>query len=451
MSGLMTSLSMAARAMDAQRAGLAVTGDNIANLNTDGYVRRLIEFEEARPAGVDVAGIRAIRDRLLDRRLRQEMPLEAREGAIGDSLSIVEASLGEAGASLDARLTAFFDSFSALSQDATSTVARDGVVMEGRLLARSFNDLSARLGDARRAADANVRSTLDQINALAARVASLNQAIGGANGADTAALLDEQGLALDQLAQLAGITVLQRTDGGVDVSLGQGRAIVMGANVYALNAANAPVTGMAQVELGGVDITAEIRTGTLSGLIDARDVNIPGYQASLDALAFSVAQEVNTAHQAGIDLLGGTGNNFFAAIGAPGGAAAAMALDAGVAADPSLIAASASGAAGDNTVARTIAGLRDARVIGGNATFADSWSQLVYRVGTDAQTAMAQQKSRHEVVEQVTRLRDQVSGVSLDEEAASMLRFQRAYEANARYFSTVDSVLATLLNMVGGA
>ena len=109
-----------------------------------------------------------------------------------------------------------------------------------------------------------------------------------------------------------------------------------------------------------------------------------------------------------------------------------------------------SDAAGDNQTAKAIAAIRDARVVGGASTLAESWSQLVYRVGSDSQTAQSQQKGRQEVVDQVERLRDQVSGVSLDEEAATMLRFQRAYEANARYFSTVDQVLATLLHLVGG-
>lgn len=450
MSGLLTSLSMAARAMDAQRAGLAVTGQNIANLNTDGYTRRNIQFAEGRPAGVDVVGVRAQRDRLLEARVRQELPSAAREGAVADSLSVVEASLGEAGSSLDSQLSAFFDSFAALTQDPASTVARDGVVLQGRLLTRSFNDLATRLDEARRGTDVSVRAGVDSINRLVSQVASLNTAINAANGGGTEALKDEQLLALTELSKLADITVIARSDGGVDVSLGQGRAVVMGANTYLLEAVDTPPNGFATIELGGIDITGEITNGQLSGLLDVRDVMVPGYQARLDTIAFSFAQQVNTAHQAGTDLLGGTGNNFFTPIGAPAGAASAIQLAAGIAADPQSIAASLTGAPGDNQTAKAIAGLRDARVVGGSATFAESWSQLVYRVGSDAQTAQSQQQGRQEVVDQVERLRDQVSGVSLDEEAATMLRFQRAYEANARYFSTVDQVLATLLRLVGG-
>ena len=132
------------------------------------------------------------------------------------------------------------------------------------------------------------------------------------------------------------------------------------------------------------------------------------------------------------------------------GAAAALAVDPALAADPRKIAASQSGAAGDNEVAKAIAGLRDARVLnGGTTTLSGSWAQLVYRVGSDSANARTAQATRGEVVSQIARLRDSVVGVSLDEEAASLMKFQRAYEANARFFSTVDQLLGTLLNMVG--
>ena len=72
----------------------------------------------------------------------------------------------------------------------------------------------------------------------------------------------------------------------------------------------------------------------------------------------------------------------------------------------------------------------------------------MYQVGSDAQAAIAAQKSRQAIVSTLSRLRDSVSGVSLDEEAGTMLKFQRAYEANAKYFSVVSDVLDTLMGMV---
>jgi flagellar hook-associated protein 1 FlgK len=115
-----------------------------------------------------------------------------------------------------------------------------------------------------------------------------------------------------------------------------------------------------------------------------------------------------------------------------------------------LIAASASAtAAGDNQVARRLAGLRDQKITaGGTSTAAEAWSQLVYRAGRDRAAAFDAERTQTEVTRQIRNLQDGVSGVSLDEEAADLIRFQRAYEANARFFTTIDETLSTLLNMV---
>jgi flagellar hook-associated protein 1 FlgK len=95
-----------------------------------------------------------------------------------------------------------------------------------------------------------------------------------------------------------------------------------------------------------------------------------------------------------------------------------------------------------------MARLRAGRVMAANtATFTEAWSRLVYRMGRDTQAAGAQRDAQSEIVRQVEALREAVSGVSLDEEAASLMRFQRAYEANARYFQTVDDTLSVLLGL----
>jgi flagellar hook-associated protein 1 FlgK len=126
-----------------------------------------------------------------------------------------------------------------------------------------------------------------------------------------------------------------------------------------------------------------------------------------------------------------------------------MAVNPAVAADGTLVAASGTGAAGDNTAAKAIAALQNARVVNGSATFVDSWSQLVYQVGTDAQTATSNQTNAQAVVTAVQQIRDSLSGVSLDQEATNLMIYQKAYQANAKYFTTVNSALNTLMGMVG--
>jgi flagellar hook-associated protein 1 FlgK len=196
-----------------------------------------------------------------------------------------------------------------------------------------------------------------------------------------------------------------------------------------------------------MDVTAEITGGRLGGLLQVRDVNIPDYLGRLDTLAAELVSEVNALHSAGFDLNGATGQTFFGYSTAPVGtigAARFIQLDPALAADASRVAAAGVAEAGDNTTARALAALRDARVLDGNtATLSDGWSRLVYRVGRDTQAAADEQTSREEIVKQVDFMRDQVSGISLDEEAMWMLKFQRAYEANARFFSKTRSYPAT--------
>jgi flagellar hook-associated protein 1 FlgK len=95
-------------------------------------------------------------------------------------------------------------------------------------------------------------------------------------------------------------------------------------------------------------------------------------------------------------------------------------------------------------MARKLANLRDATIVNGR-TADEAWSNLVYQVGSDVHRAESDQASRAEIVSQIEQLRDSVSGISIDEEAAMMMRFQRAYEANARFFTVIDETIQTLL------
>lgn len=452
MPGLFASLTMASRSLEAQRAGLDVAGQNISNINTPGYARRRLELAEIAygARGVEVVGVRALRDAVLDRRVQAAIPDEAREGAIANALSLVETSLGAPGAGIDGRLAAFFDSFAALSADPTSSVARDGVLLQAKQLASSFKDVSARFSDTARLADNGVRGAVGEVNTLSGQIAKLNDAIAAAGNADVDALKDQQQQAIEQLSKLTAVSVLTRSDGGVDVSIPSGRALVIGGSAYDIKVGTG-AGGYATLTLGNADITAELTTGQIGGLSYTRDTLVPGYLASLDALAYGVAQQVNALHQTGTDLNGNAGGAFFTPPAAVAGAAAAMAVSPTVLADGTLIAASQTGAPGDNGIARALAGLRDQKVLsGGTATFTEGWAQLAYAIGADGESARAEEASRHDLTQQVLALRDQVSGVSLDEEAASLIKFQRAYEANAKYFTTVDGLLVTLMNMVGG-
>jgi flagellar hook-associated protein 1 FlgK len=457
MSGLFSLLGMSARAMEAQSFGLDATGQNIANANTAGYARRVVDFASIPPAdphlsaggGVDVQGVRAVRDSLLDRRYYQEHPLESKAGAVFDSLQVAQVALGQAGQSIDSKLNAFFNSWAGLADNPTSASQRSQVVAQGQQLAAAFRDMAGRLVSSQQDADSNVRATVDQVNTLATQIASLNQKISATGIDGSLTLRDQQGEALKQLSTLVDIQTITNADGTVQVSFAQGHALVVGENAYAVGINNAPTTGFAQVTSNGADVTKFVAGGKLAGYVNVRDTLIPGYKTQLDALAYGVATQVNTLHSAGFTASGAPAGNFFQPLGSATNAASLIAMNATVVADPSQVAAAGVAATpGDNTQARALANLRDAKVMSsGTATFNDSWAQLVYTVGQDASSAQAEESSRGEVVRQIVNLQDSVSGVSMDEETANMMKFQRAYEANAKFFSVVNSTLDTLLSL----
>jgi flagellar hook-associated protein 1 FlgK len=454
-SDLFTSLKSASRSLDAQRFGMDVTGQNIANVNTPGYMRRTIDIAEVGSpdvrsggGGAEVVGVRALRDRMLDLRLRQELPQERRSAAMSDALSVVEASLGKPGESLDAQMTSFFDAFAKLADNPTSAVARQEVLLQSNALTTGFHDMSTRLTGAQRDADQQVRSLVDQVNTIAGRIASLNAstAQAAANG-NMPAVQDEQLLLVRQLSELANVQVIENSNGTMDVSIGNGRPLVVADQTYKLAITSPGPPGLAQVNAAdGSNITGELTGGRIAGYLHVRDVDVPNYQSQLDAIAYGLVQQVNALHATGFDQSGAAGGSFFTPLGSSAGAAGAIAVAAGVAADPTKIAAAGIAEAGDNQMARSIASLRDATVLGGGtATFNDAWGTLVYTVGRDVKAASDDQSSRAQIVRQVDTLRDQLSGVSLDEEAANLLKFQRAYEANAKFFKACDDAITTLM------
>lgn len=460
MPDLLGNLTLAARALEAQQRGLEVTGQNIANVNTPGYARRVVDLVSVAPAdnlsagnGVTAAGVRAMRDRQLDRRLFQEIPGQAGQAAAADQLSVVETIFGTAGQSIDGRLSALHDAFSLLAENSQSTTARNQVQQAARALASEFRAVDQRLVSVRQDTNTSVRAAVDELNRLADQVAAANRNLSGSSQAATADVQDKQTELVRQLSELSNVGVNLRQDGGIDLSFADGRPLVVGGTAYAVTAAATPPHGMASLISNGTAVEDEISGGRLGGLLRVRDVLLPGYQTQLDTLAQGVADEFNALHGTGYDQTGTAGGALFTVSTTPPdftGAARSFAVSSAVDADAQRIVAGGSTDAGDNTIAKALAGLRDARVLnGGTTTMTESWGQLIFAVGRDSASASQEADTQKAIVTQLDSLRDQVSGISLDEEAMQMLKFQRAYEANARYFSAVSQTLDLLLQTVG--
>jgi flagellar hook-associated protein 1 FlgK len=223
-----------------------------------------------------------------------------------------------------------------------------------------------------------------------------------------------------------------------------GTALVDGQRSFPLST-QLDASGLHHIYSQGSDITATIVSGQLGGMLQARDQQIPAILSQLDTLAAGFANAVNSVQTNGYDLNGNpsTGNNLFTPPPSASGAAASLSL---ALTDPSLLAASSDGSTGSNGNAEILYALRNQAVINGQSP-ADYYSSVIFNVGNTAANASASQSASDLVLQQLNDQRSSISGVSLDEEAANLMRFQQAYAASAQVISSINSMMQTAINM----
>ncbi|MBS1809339.1 MAG: flagellar hook-associated protein FlgK [Acidobacteria bacterium] len=449
------------RALRAGQLGVSVTSNNIANVNTPGYSRQTVQLSAAHhdPAngrlvgtGVNVDGVKSIRDQFIATRLQTETAINGRLSAQRDTLTPVETAFNELDGSggINAAVKSFFGAFRDLEANPASTALRTSVVERGNVLASAFHSTRDRLVEIRNDADQNLRAELNNTNELSIKIAELNRKIrltenSGANAAD---LVDQRAVALQQIAELTGARTTTNDDNTVTVTLGNGQALVYGDQAATLTAEDTPPDGLATIKLDGQATT--INDGKLRGIQDAVN-DISGYLQSLDDLASSVAGRVNTLHAAGVDLDNNAGGAFF--VSSNGGAITAETFDVSAAlnADSRQVVATASGAGGgDGSVARSIANLlSDKTSVAGTRTgsFTDIYGSIVAEAGQAVKTAEDELTTQSAILAQTQAQRDSISGVSLDEEAINLLQYQKAYEAAARFLKVADEMTQTILQL----
>ncbi len=204
-----------------------------------------------------------------------------------------------------------------------------------------------------------------------------------------------------------------------------------------------------RVILDDSDITSEIQSGEMGGALAIRDQVLPSYLKQLDDMADSLITEVNAQHKLGSDYSGAQGGNFFLELGSKEGAAKSLAL---AISKPTQIAAASLGAGpGSNSNALAMADLSGKKMAALNgSSLGDYYANLVFTVGSDNRSAGDGLQTQNAVLVQLQNQRDSFSGVSLDEEATNILRYQKAYEGAARFMQVVSSLTDEILQLVGG-
>ncbi|MCW2984225.1 MAG: flgK [Conexibacter sp.] len=436
-----TGLNTALRGVQAQQAALDVVSHNIANVETPGYSRQQVVFG-ASPTldidsgakqdgtgaqlgtGVDVLSYRRLRDDFLDLQYRAQSMTASQSDVTAKRLSVVQSTLASnTDSDLGKLLDKFWTSWDTLASNPTSTDAKAAVVGAAQNLAQRFTTLDSDIASAGTQATTAISDMLGDagpIKPIADELAKLNTQINMAQsaGAQPNDLLDRRDLLLDQLSQYGQVSV--SADPTLDAA---GKPAYPGMIQVSFGGATTPLVSQATVTMPTTATLSATPGGQLGGLQDVV-TKADGYRTTLASMAGSIITNVNALSAA--PVFTGTGANDIAV----------------VATSATISAGAAGGAVGDNSAANAIRALR-----GGSID--TTYSGLVRQIGSDVQSATSANTTATSVLTNITAQRQSVSGVSMDEEMASMIRFQRGYQAAARALTTMDDLLNTLINSTG--
>lgn len=459
--GTITSLMDIARlALTADQEALNVTSNNVANQNTAGYTREVVEFQSADTVtlsgGTFGSGVTASatsqRDRVLEQQVQQQTQVQAQSGALESALQQVQNVFGLSSTSTSASSTtfgtdisSFFSALSSLTSNPSDTATRQSVLSAATALAGDFNSAANQLTQVSSSLNQQVAGDVGQVNSLTSTIASLNAQITSLSpDSDAEILEDQRQLAITQLSKLVGLDQISTENNGITLTTSGGAVLVSGNQSFALSTTQ--VGGVTHVLAGvsGQDLTSNLTGGDLGGVLQARDQQLSSYQKALDSLAFGIGTQVNQQNELGLDGNGNPGAAIFSLPPTQSGAAAQIQV---AATNPSAVAAAAvgEGSAG-NTNALALADLASAIVAGGQ-TASGFLASFLGQIGSDASAATTNNSAQQAILTQLTTQRDSLSGVSLDEEAANLTQYQRAYQAAAQVFNIGDTIMASALNL----
>lgn len=462
------SLATAYSGLAAARAGIDVTGQNIANAGTAGYTRQRVT-QNSIPAtqtgfmrgtaalagqGVSVDGIARLASLTLDVGVRVAAGSSAYADARATALSALETGLHEPGKDgLSAKLDAFWSSWSELASHPDDPGAASAVLGAAGTVAAALSSGSKAVDAQWSSVRGTVAGQVTQLNDAAKQVADLNGRIRTAlaSGGTANELLDQRDQLTEQIATLAGGTTRTNADGTADVLLG-GNPLVQGtdARAVALGGGERLADGAAVTltwtsgSAGAVSLSGGSIGGALAVLAPANGNGTGGAlaqaAASYDAVATQLATTVNAVHATGTTPAGTTGTAFFAlAAGVP----AAQGL--------SVVPTDGSGLATRNAAGQLDDSFADAlsRLGTGPGAADTTWATFVAGVGTASRSAATESTLTGLALTNARTQQQSSAGVDLDEENVNLLSYQHAYQGAARVLTAVDEMLDTIINRVG--
>ena len=298
-------------------AALRVTSANIANINTPGYVRRVVQQETLAPggrlAGVGISEIKRVVSNYLDREVLTASANAARydvQSAMMNQLNVALGAPGD-GNSLGSQLDKLYSSLSQASLDPSSLALRLGALNQFDTLGRSVAELSEAVHALRSSADQQISGAVSETNAVIKELFELNAPIQRSfvNGDTASGLLDQRDQLVRKLSDLVGIRTVQQTDGRLFIATTDGVQLIGDTYAQLSDQPSAgpsfkPITIQTMNALTGLAIgnpatfDPHAGSGQLRGLLDLRDSTLVGIGQELGTMGQMIALTLNKQHNA---------------------------------------------------------------------------------------------------------------------------------------------------------
>lgn len=443
----------------AAQLALNTSSQNIANLQTRGYTRQGVLLSARGPGqgvrsagnGVEVGSLLRFSDRYKSQQMWRAAADLGQHSQTQPYLSGLERVMGNDQSSLSHGVDLFFKALNAAGADPTSSPLRQQVVSAADSMSQHFNSLYNVLGSQLLSVQQQRNAIVPQLNSAVQNIAALNQKISSLNGSssNTSALVDERDRAIDGLAKLVALEVVEQPDGTSSVSLRGGQPLVLGGMAGSIGISTS-AAGVQSLTLGfatssfGLDGNA--LGGQLGGLGEFETKILVPLRQSVADMAGAVAAKVNAQLALGTDLNGAAGTPLF--VFNLSGTTGILQIAPGIQA--AQLAFSANGTPGDSANIQALIAIRNQPVVLssiGSVLLGDADTQLVGKLAIDSQ-------QNRSLLDTASTLRNQAeddwastSGVNKDEEAINLVEYQNMFQANMKVIAVANSLFDATLAM----
>ncbi|MGR5288002.1 flagellar hook-associated protein FlgK [Vibrio maritimus] len=449
----------------ANRVALNTTAQNTANVNTPGYSRQIVSFNATSSGnfvnginlggGVEVGSVIRIAEQSSINRLRESNELAQYSQTYFEGLSNLENMLGAEGLSLTSGLNNFFAAIDEASVSPESLAFRQQVLTNASALAQQFNAVSTQLNQQQAAQSERYGALVTNVNSQLESIAKLNTQLqeDALLGKSVSGLQDSMDKHLNELAKSVDIQVIYLESGGVEVSTPNGQPMVINGYSATLErdlSSGDPYSTDLNIQFQSMLTPVDASLGGEMGAIAAlKTEQYEPIKALLDDMASALSTEVNTVLDGGYVLdgtqLNSPDSDLF--IVTPGSEASSIAINPNLTPEKLAFAANPN-APGDGSKLTELSMLSQKSLSIGSVTgktLYSAYSGLLGDIGIFTRQAESESAAAQISLDDAQVIRDSVSAVNSDEEAANMLLYLNAYEANMKVISTANQMFQTLL------